>query len=237
MKTTSKPSTYVRITAALVTAASWLVLVPVAQAHGRLTQPPSRIVLCTQGLNPTCPVASWKANAMENGKFFPATQAGVQDAYAPEDAPNGIPPKDGEIAGASNNGAEPVLNQQGTSRWKHIPLIAGSQYTFRWDYSAVHATRRWNYFITRAGWNPNAPLTRAQFDPQPFCSIQNDARPYWSADLRPANPTLHSCKLPDRTGYHVILAVWEVADTPNAFYQVVDADFIQPGSLSTRRPF
>ncbi|CAK8743194.1 GlcNAc-binding protein A [Sodalis praecaptivus] len=32
--------------------------------------------------------------------------------------------------------------------------------------------------------------------------------------------------LPQRSGYHVILAVWEVADTGNAFYQVIDVDFV-----------
>ncbi|WP_321158336.1 lytic polysaccharide monooxygenase, partial [Providencia stuartii] len=28
----------------------------------------------------------------------------------------------------------------------------------------------------------------------------------------------------DREGYHVILAIWDVADTNNAFYQVIDVN-------------
>ncbi|MBA4152342.1 MAG: chitin-binding protein [Acinetobacter sp.] len=43
--------------------------------------------------------------------------------------------------------------------------------------------------------------------------------------MKPANPTVHNVPLPERTGYHVLLAVWEVADTGNAFYQVVDLEF------------
>src|SRR5699024_5952676 len=43
----------------------------------------------------------------------------------------------------------------------------------------------------------------------------------------------HDCVIPEREGYHVILAYWEVADTANAFYQVIDAnfdgEFVEPG--------
>jgi hypothetical protein len=35
----------------------------------------------------------------------------------------------------------------------------------------------------------------------------------------------HTIKLPERSGYHVILGVWEVADTGRAFYQVIDVNF------------
>lgn len=31
--------------------------------------------------------------------------------------------------------------------------------------------------------------------------------------------------LPERRGYHVLLAGWEVANTGNAFYQVIDLNF------------
>ncbi len=30
--------------------------------------------------------------------------------------------------------------------------------------------------------------------------------------------------VPQRTGYQVILGVWSIGDTANAFYQVVDVD-------------
>ncbi|MGT0250597.1 lytic polysaccharide monooxygenase [Burkholderia pyrrocinia] len=196
-------------------------------AHGRLTDPPSRIVLCTQGQNPDCKVDAWHANAMENGKFFPATQGGKQDSFASDDARNVTPPLDGEIAGASTNGPVLVLNEQSPSRWQKIPLRPGALRNFKWEFSAVHKTRRWNYFVTRSDWNPSEKLTRAQFESTPFCTIQNPGQPYWNpnANLAPQQPTIHQCRLPMRTGYHVILAVWEVADTAMGFYQIVDAMF------------
>lgn len=220
-----------------LTGVALLVAAAGAHAHGRLTEPPSRIVLCTQGQNPNCPVDAWHANAMENGKFFPATQSGLSDPFAPADAKNAAPPPDGEIAGASTNGPLPVLNEQSPSRWQKIPLRPGALQNFKWEFSAVHKTRRWNYFITRADWNPSQKLTRAQFEPTPFCTVQNPGQPYWdpNANLVPQQPTIHPCRLPMRSGYHVILAVWEVADTAMAFYQVVDATFTNGDT--TRSPF
>ncbi|MFM0645699.1 lytic polysaccharide monooxygenase [Paraburkholderia bryophila] len=211
--------------------------VTLVHAHGRLTQPASRIVLCVERKNVNCNVDAWQANAMENGKFFPATQAGLVDFFAPQDVRNAQPPKDGEIAGSSVNGRIAVLNEQSADRWTKIPVRANSIQIFKWEYSAVHATRRWNYFITRSGWDPAKPLMRAQFDEKPFCTIQNDGQPYWKFDLKPAQPTIHQCQLPDRTGYQVILAVWEVADTQMGFYQVVDTHFTDTKGSPVMSPF
>ncbi|WP_323122717.1 lytic polysaccharide monooxygenase auxiliary activity family 9 protein [Burkholderia alba] len=225
------------ITTHALAGAALLAVAAAAGAHGRLTDPPSRIVLCTQGQNPDCAVDAWHANAMENGKFFPATQGGLSDPFAPDDAKNAAPPKDGEIAGSSTNGSLPVLDEQSPGRWQKIPLRSGALQNFKWEYSAVHKTRRWNYFITRTDWNPSEKLTRAQFEAKPFCTIQNPGQPYWSANanLIPPQPTIHQCQLPVRSGYHVILATWEVADTAMAFYQVIDAIFTDTGT--TRSPF
>jgi chitin-binding protein len=209
----------------------------VAHAHGHLSEPASRILLCAEGKNANCTVGAWQADAMENGKFFPATQAGLPDSFAPEDVRNSLPPNDGEIAGASVNTPVPVLNEQSASRWTKIPMQADSLQTFKWEYSAVHATRRWNYFITRSDWDPAKPLTRAQFEEKPFCTVQNDGQPYWQANLQPPQPTIHQCRLPDRSGYQVILAVWEVADSQRGFYQVVDTYFTSKKGSPVMKPF
>ena len=42
-----------------------------------------------------------------------------------------------------------------------------------------------------------------------------------------SNHLTHKINVPtDRSGYHVILAVWDVADTANAFYNVIDVNLI-----------
>ncbi|MBO1042283.1 lytic polysaccharide monooxygenase [Brucella pituitosa] len=173
-------------------------------------------------------------NSLEAGKFFPATKSGLVDPIAPDDAPSGTPPADGQIASA---GWKPALflDEPGT-HWKKHQVRSGEKITISWDYSARHATRRWNYFITRPDWNPGKKLSRASFEDKPFYKVELSAQPFWAHPeaLWPASPTTHDVVLPERNGYHVLLAVWEVANTAMAFYQVVDLEFV--GSSSDQRP-
>lgn len=106
---------------------------------------------------------------------------------------------------------------------------------FSWNYSARHASRRWNYFITKRDWDPQRALSRDQFEAEPFFRAEYLLQPFWEHEdgLWPPAPTTHEVVLPEREGYHVVLAVWEVANTGNAFYQVIDFEF---GGGGGRRP-
>ncbi|HZF37909.1 MAG TPA: lytic polysaccharide monooxygenase, partial [Blastocatellia bacterium] len=45
------------------------------------------------------------------------------------------------------------------------------------------------------------------------------------------NPTEHEITFPRGwTGYHVVLAVWEVSNSPNAFYHTIDVDLAPKAS-------
>jgi len=185
--------------------------------HGAVLEPASRAALH---------LPAWQANELEAGKFFPATEAGLNDPYAPSDIPNATPPADGRIASAGKDFAA-VLDEP-RSDWPKHEVTGGRAFTLTWGFHAEHKTRRYNYFVTRDSWDPSSPLTRAQFDPEPFHVVQNACQPFWDCDdLVPTNPTVHQMVLPQRTGYHVLLAIWEVADTPHAFHQVVDLAFVQ----------
>ncbi|CRL45656.1 GlcNAc-binding protein A precursor [Sodalis glossinidius str. 'morsitans'] len=187
----------------------------ISTLHGQIANPESRAAKTHQ----------WWANALESGKFFPEIQSGLSDKYAPTDIPNQKPPEDGKIASAGLAGAE-KLDEYGENRWEKNEIKSGAIIDFTWTYTAVHRTRRWNYFITKDNWKPNEPLSRAQFEKEPFFMVQNDKQPYWEHDLMPNNPTIHKVKMPNKKGYHIILGVWEIADTGNAFYQVVDVNFV-----------
>lgn len=183
--------------------------------HGRITSPESRAVIY---------LAGWKANGLESGKFFPATQAGLKDLVAPSDEKNSLPPKDGQIASAGNDFA--AMLDEVKDDWHKHRVKSGQEITFSWNFSARHKTRRYNYFMTQANWNPAEKLTRAQFENIPFVKFEEQCQPHWSCDnLLPTDPTEHPLVLPVRKDYQVLLAVWEVADTGNAFYQVVDLLF------------
>lgn len=123
-------------------------------------------------------------------------------------------PADGHIASA---GIERFgeLDEQSATRWvKNV--VSPGPVRFGWTYTAAHPSAEWRYYITVRGWDPDAPLTRASFEP--LAVVDHDGSP------ASTNP-VHTLTIPsDRSGYHVILAVWEIADTANAFYNVIDVD-------------
>ena len=167
-------------------------------AHGYIDSPSSRADLCAKKVNKNCGFIIYEPQSLEAYKGFPA--AG---------------PADGKIASA--NGAFPELDQQSATRWSKVNITPGTT-TFHWTIEANHATTSWKYYITKQDWNPNAPLSRASFDLTPFCNVDYKGK-------QPPHSYSDTCNVPSRTGYQVILAVWEIADTANAFYNVIDVDF------------
>jgi len=83
--------------------------------------------------------------------------------------------------------------------------------------TAPHSTTDFNYYITKQGWDQNAPLTRASLDLEPFLAVPVNGKP--------TNNVSHAGALPGRSGRHMILAVWTISDTANAFYQCSDVNF------------
>lgn len=95
---------------------------------------------------------------------------------------------------------------------------------FTWHFTADHATTKWHYYMTKNGWNPNAPLNRNDLE---FIGEVNNR-----GNMSNTNPT-HTINIPsNRLGYHVILAVWDVADTDNAFYNVIDVNVQNRNALT-----
>lgn len=190
--------------------------------HGHVFQPASRAYFAwlDARLDPGA------LNQLESGKFFPAIEAGLRDPLAPTDETNNRPPADGQIA-SGGNAAALFLDEPRTDWKKHV-VKAGTTFPVSWDYSARHVTRRWKYFMTRTDWQPDKPLSRSQFEELPFYQVELAEQPHWlyTEALMPPKPTEHELILPIRTGYHVLLAIWEVANTGNAFYQILDLDFI-----------
>ena len=137
------------------------------------------------------------------------------------EAPKGFPesgPVDGRIASA-NGGlgkiADFVLDNQTSDRWKKTTINTGVK-QFTWKYTAPHKTTKWHYYMTKTGWDQNAPLKRSELEL--IGTVNHDGS-------TASNNLTHSITVPsNRSGYHIILAVWDVADTPNAFYNVIDVN-------------
>lgn len=168
-------------------------------AHGYIDSPASRAILCKNGVNTNCGNIVYEPQSLEGLKGFPA--AG---------------PADGKIASAGLAAFAP-LDAQTSTRWSKVNMSSGTN-TFTWKFTARHATTSYRYFITKSTWDPNSPLTRAQFDLTPFCTVAGNGQ-------QPPETLSHSCNVPARSGYHVILGVWDIHDTQNAWYIVIDANF------------
>jgi chitin-binding protein len=177
-----------------------LALASPVQAHGYVSGPYSRAAACKMALNSGCGGIVYEPQSLEAPKGFSA--AG---------------PADGRIASAGTAFTE--LDQQSYGRW-YKNAIGTGPLTINWTYTAAHRTSKWSYYMTKQNWDPNAPLKRA--DLELITTVAHDGS---AANTRPA----HAITVPaNRSGYHVILAVWDVADTVNAFYNVIDVN-VTPG--------
>ncbi|MBQ0848788.1 lytic polysaccharide monooxygenase [Streptomyces sp. NPDC057621] len=174
-----------------------------ATGHGYTDLPVSRQKLCQNGGVANCGDIQWEPQSVEGPKGFPA--AG---------------PADGQIC-SGNHGNFGALDKATTpsgGAWPTTKVSGGQSYTFRWQFTARHSTTDFKYYITKSGWNQNAPLTRSALDTTPFLTVPYSGQP-------PATLS-HSGTLPSgRSGHHVILAVWTIADTSNAFYACSDVTF------------
>ncbi|GKU78832.1 lytic polysaccharide monooxygenase [Paenibacillus sp. L3-i20] len=195
---------------ALLILACMLAFSKSVSAHGYVDSPGSRAIKCKTGLNTNCGSIVHEPQSLEGLKNFPA--AG---------------PADGKIASAGLAGFA-NLDAQTATRWHKATISSGTN-TFTWKFTAPHATTSYRYFITKANWDPNAPLTRAQLDLTPFCTVQGNGQ-------APPTTLSHSCNVPARTGYHIILAVWDISNTPNAWYNAIDVQFGAVDNIAPTTP-
>ncbi|ARX83717.1 lytic polysaccharide monooxygenase [Streptomyces alboflavus] len=175
-----------------------------ASSHGYTDLPASRQINCAKGVVTGCGAIQYEPQSVEGPKGFPA--AG---------------PADGKICSAGIAGFSSLdkATKPGGGAWPTTKVSAGQNYSFRWQFTARHRTTDFKYYITKQGWNEGQPVTRAALDTQPFLNV-----PY--GGQQPPATLSHSGTIPGgRSGHHVIVAVWTVHDTGNAFYACSDVQF------------
>ncbi|MFF7246880.1 lytic polysaccharide monooxygenase [Embleya sp. NPDC008237] len=190
------------LTALTIPAVSFpLMMAGTAGAHGWVTSPPSRAAYCAQGTVSNCGEIQWEPQSVEGPKGFPARG-----------------PADGRLCAGGNSRFAELDDPRGGA-WPSTPVSSGSSKTFTWKLTARHATTSFRYFITKSSWSPGQSITRAQLESTPFLTV-----PY--GGVQPAATVSHTGTLPaGRSGKAVIFAVWDIADTGNAFYQCTDVTF------------
>jgi len=142
----------------------------------------------------------------------PGSLAGTAIGAFPEGGPADGQIASGGLVGPGLNFSPLDIQREGY--WTTTEINPGVN-EFTWMLTAGHASRDFQYYMTTPDWNPNTSLTRADFE-------LLETIPYHNVNPGSGTRT-HEVNIPaDRTGYHVILAVWDIADTNMAFYQVID---------------
>ncbi|WP_323816080.1 lytic polysaccharide monooxygenase auxiliary activity family 9 protein [Cellvibrio sp. NN19] len=190
-----------------------------ASAHGYVSSPKSRVIMCKEnGIeNPTLPACIAAKNAGNVGFYSPQSIAigGVKDNHAAV-----IP--DGKICSAGVGGYAGL--DLARTDWPVTQVQAGPR-EFVWTNTAQHRTMYFRYYITKQGYNPANPLKWSDLE-----QIHQSAPTGQEATSR------HTVNLPARTGRHVVYSIWQrdYADAPEGFYQCIDVQY--GGSSSSVAP-
>ncbi|SCK20133.1 lytic polysaccharide monooxygenase [Streptomyces sp. WMMB 322] len=172
-----------------------------AQGHGFSTDPVSRQANCADGKVTGCGAIENEPQSVEGPKGFP--EAG---------------PEDGSICAGGNEGFKQLDDPRGGD-WPATELEAGADHTFKWSMTAMHSTTDFKFYVTKDGWDPGKKLTRADLEPKPFLTVDMNGE-------KPPAEWTGKGKLPEgKSGRHLILGVWTIADTANAFYSCSDVKF------------
>ncbi|GAB3672883.1 hypothetical protein GCM10027589_42540 [Actinocorallia lasiicapitis] len=208
-----------------------LAAVPVAllpggavSAHGTMQNPASRALVCYRA-NPENPKgAACKAAVKVSGPQAFYDWNGVNIADAAGKHRKRIP--DGRLCSAGN----PKYAGLDLPRadWPATRLKAGAKYTFRFRGTAPHKGT-FSLFVTKNSYRPTRPLRWSDLTPKPILR-KTDPRLVNGVYVFPA------IKLPKRTGRHLVYAVWQRSDSPEAFYSCSDVRFARSAAREATAP-
>jgi predicted carbohydrate-binding protein with CBM5 and CBM33 domain len=130
----------------------------------------------------------------------------VKDCGAIQFEPQSVEAPKGSTLCSGGNSRFSVLDDE-SRNWPATPV--GPAATFSWVLTARHATSTWQYFI--------GDTLLARFD---------------DGGKQPGATVSHRVDFQGRTGRQKVLAVWNIADTPMAFYACIDLQIGKDGAGS-----
>ncbi|MFJ7076737.1 lytic polysaccharide monooxygenase [Streptomyces sp. NPDC098781] len=183
-----------------------------ASAHGSMGDPVSRVSQC-YAEGPESP----KSDACKAAVSAGGTQAlydwnGIRIGDAGGRHQELIP--DGKLCSANSEEFKGL--DQARADWPATSVSSGS-YTFKYRVTAPHKGT-FKVYLTKAGYDPTKPLAWDDLDL---------ANPVATATDPAASGGFYtfSGSLPQRSGKHLLYAVWQRSDSPEAFYSCSDVSF------------
>lgn len=212
-----------RRTAAALTAATTLAPVALlalgtgsAAAHGSMEDPVSRVHACfLEG--PEAPQsAACKALVAAGGTqaLYDWNEVNIPDAGGR--SKEIIP--DGQLCSAGRDKYRGL--DLARADWPATEMAAG-QHTFRFRATAPHKGT-FDLYVTKEGYDPEQPPAWSDLESEPFASATDPA-------LEGGSYVIDGT-VPERSGRHLIYAVWQRSDSPEAFYSCSDVVFGEGGS-------
>ena len=180
----------------------------VAEAHGSVSDPPSRAYSCRflEPKNEMCALA-WDANPQA---LYDWMEINILDA----DGRHRELIPDGELCSAGREKYEALDTPSLTWPTKTLVKNARGLYEFEYEATAPHATEYFRFYLTKHGFSPDRPLQ------------WNDLElVYDTGPLPPEMNLLVKSPLPTRAGRHMLYQIWQRSDSPEAFYSCSDVMF------------
>jgi chitin-binding protein len=183
-----------------------------AAAHGSMGDPVSRVAQC-YAEGPESPASdACKAAVAAGGRQALYDWNGVRIGDADGRHQKLIP--DGKLCSA-NNAAFKGLDLA-RADWPATSVRGGS-YTFKYRVTAPHKGT-FTVYVTKSGYDPAQPLAWSDLDLEHPVATATD--PVASGGFYTFSGTL-----PERSGRHLLYAVWQRSDSPEAFYSCSDVTF------------
>ncbi|MGW0331994.1 lytic polysaccharide monooxygenase auxiliary activity family 9 protein [Streptomyces sp. NPDC003011] len=183
-----------------------------ASAHGSMGDPVSRVAQCYAEGPESPSSAACKAAVAAGGTQALYDWNGIRIGDANGRHQTLIP--DGRLCSAGNDAFKGL--DLARADWPATAVSAGP-YTFEYRVTAPHKGT-FTVYATKPGYDPAQPLGWDDLDL---------ARPVATATdpVAAGGHYTFSGTLPERTGRHLLYAVWQRSDSPEAFYSCSDVDF------------
>ncbi|MEV0614699.1 lytic polysaccharide monooxygenase [Nonomuraea sp. NPDC050404] len=209
--------------AAAVAASGLLALLPAsaANAHGTMSNPPSRVYVCKNEGPESPKSAACKAAVAAAGTqaFYDWNEVSLLEAGGRHRQL--IP--DGKLCSAGREKYRGLDLQR--ADWPATKVSSGN-FQLTYHATAPHSNSNFEFYITRAGWNPTMPLKWSDLVHIKTFNGQN-----------PTTFTNWSINLPQRSGRHILYSIWQrVVGSNEAFYTCSDVDFGGGGTPTTPTP-